>query len=187
MFEVSTTIHHCCNHSRCLIDFFCFQSICVGQHGERLSSVATHGGEFVFLCFIPCIISWKLTEDKQQRVVKMESLIKDVDIVAWTHLTDLSGNTDDGKDPIKDPEFNQKVRNILLDALMDPENNKMARDMREYYQSPRFNLEAYNAFVKEMDDPKLTIKPNLKWAALSIDQQVGVGLWMVSLKLIKVN
>ncbi|KAL2009535.1 hypothetical protein VTN00DRAFT_5342 [Thermoascus crustaceus] len=44
---------------------------------------------------------WRLME--QQRVVKMESLIKDVDIVDWTHLTDLSGDTDDGKDPIKAP------------------------------------------------------------------------------------
>ncbi|KZF19536.1 hypothetical protein L228DRAFT_241750 [Xylona heveae TC161] len=128
--------------------------------------------------------SWRLMEQRQ--AVSMRFLIRDVDTIAYENLVKPSKQNNQGRDPFKDEKFLDDIRDMLLEALSNPETNALARRMQDFYEGDKFNLEAYHAFLKEIDDEELAIKKDIKWTALATEQQQGVGLWMVKLGIIKV-
>lgn len=63
----------------------------------------------------------------------------------------------------------------------------MARNIEGYYGDFGPDRTAYNAFLKLIQEPNMEIKPKTKFGALSFDQKVAFGLWMVYQKVLVIS
>ncbi|KAJ4367759.1 hypothetical protein N0V86_009881 [Didymella sp. IMI 355093] len=130
---------------------------------------------------------WRLMN--QQRLVTLDGLMKDIDTVAWRKLDQPSIAPPPSGDILKDHE---QARVTLIDALIDPDNNAMAQAMRKYYPENKFdqgtNIDKYNDWIKLNfpDDKGSVISTGTVYDALSVDQKIGFGLYMASLKALQV-
>ncbi|KAK1659111.1 hypothetical protein BDP55DRAFT_733615 [Colletotrichum godetiae] len=113
---------------------------------------------------------WRLMD--QQRVVQLDGLIRDLDSVAYSNLNDPSASSDAGKDPIKDPDFNARIRLAQYDAMP---------------ASAVYNL--YSQFLAQNypDSDAAKIPVGIKFSGLTLDQIVYFGLFMASKGNLKFN
>ncbi|RMJ04711.1 hypothetical protein CDV36_014623 [Fusarium kuroshium] len=123
----------------------------------------------------------------QQRVIQLFSLIKDLDVVAYDNLMDPSTKTHTGKDPVKDREYNEKIRMYIIQEILDnPDTSELLRRLREYYHSNKYDaspaLDEFNAFMAANypDSHAGKIEPGFKWDGLSVAQRAYFGVFMAS-------
>jgi hypothetical protein len=73
-----------------------------------------------------------------------------------------------------------------MDSQIDPDTSTMAKKLQSYYQDKKFDsktvVDAYNKFIQDTypDEPDMKLKPGLSYGATSIDQRVGLGLYMAA-------
>ncbi|KAL6158044.1 hypothetical protein ACJBU6_03850 [Exserohilum turcicum] len=131
---------------------------------------------------------WRLMN--QHRLVTLDGLIKDVDVVAWRKIDQPSTALPPSGDILKDHE---QIRITLLEALMDPDNNSMAQAIENYYWKNKYdqgtNIDKYDTWMKYNfpADKDSLIKAGTGYGSLSIDQKVGFGLYMVGLKALEAS
>lgn len=130
-------------------------------------------------------------KSQQERFVKVESLIKDLDTAVWMQLQDHSPRENAGKDVVKDQEFNGYVRNTILSALTDGlGTNVLVNKMVEFYQSDtKARIKTYNAFMESnfQDESSALIRDTVNFGDLTLDQKIGLGLYMTSIGELKFN
>lgn len=120
--------------------------------------------------------------------MKVEGLIRDVDLPVYKHLETPSGKAPPQGDPIKDKDVNRRVRSVLLDAFMSTTRNAIAEKVAKYYQDGQFELEAnirrYNDFLNEnfLDEYEdFEVNRGTLWGGTSTEQRVGFGMFMISI------
>ena len=119
-------------------------------------------------------------------MVDLQSLIMDVSPVAYHQLRTPSTHSTAGGG-LGDDEFRKKARIVLMQAFMKPDNNAYARKVQKFYEDNNLDrgdkIEAYNAWMTEHlpKDKAAIIKPNVLFGGISMDQKIGVGLYMVGL------
>ncbi|KAF4948802.1 hypothetical protein FGADI_9359 [Fusarium gaditjirri] len=128
---------------------------------------------------------WRLMN--QQRVIQLFSLIKDLDVVAYDNLMDPSTETHTGKDPVKDKEYNEKIRTYIIKEILDSaDTSELLRRMGEYYHSNKYEaspaLDEFNAFMAANYPSSHAgkISPGIKWNGLSVAQRAYFGVFMAS-------
>ncbi|KAK3686197.1 hypothetical protein B0T22DRAFT_483093 [Podospora appendiculata] len=127
---------------------------------------------------------WRLMN--KERIVKLESLIKDIDTEPWRKLDTPSPNTFAGKNVVTDSAFNTYVRTALMDAFMDSgAENAIAQKMADYYQAgsdTATKVTRCNAFMQANfpDELDAIIPTGWLFSGLSIDQKVAFGMYMTS-------
>ncbi|KAF4497180.1 hypothetical protein FAGAP_6639 [Fusarium agapanthi] len=115
------------------------------------------------------------------------NMIKDLDVVAYDNLMNPSTETHTGKDPVKDREYNEKIRTYIIKEILDSaDTSELLRRLGEYYQSNKYDanpaLDEFNAFMAANypDAHAGKIKPGLKWNGLSIAQRAYFGVFMAN-------
>ncbi|KAL3608820.1 hypothetical protein FPOAC2_03831 [Fusarium poae] len=160
-----------------------------------------HGGDTLLCSNPPAWAStvknyqlWRLMN--QRRLVRMDGLIHDVDIIAYRKLDDPTAddsfNTDDvRKAVIHDTAANVKARVNLMDAFTSSGSNVLATKIQRLYEDGHYELEAnidpFNKLFKTYFPTELDtlIKPGTRWGRLTIDQKVGFGIYLASLGQVK--
>ncbi|CAG7566391.1 unnamed protein product [Fusarium equiseti] len=136
---------------------------------------------------------WRLMD--QQRVVQLDGLISDLDSVAYSNLMDPSSLSDTGKDPIKDLDFNARIRSIIADAALmsEDDSNVLIRQISDYYRNNQYDgptaSDVYNKFIAQNypDSEAARIQAGVKFGGLTLDQIVYFGLFMASKGVLKFN
>ncbi|KAK2035944.1 hypothetical protein LZ31DRAFT_636812 [Colletotrichum somersetense] len=136
---------------------------------------------------------WRLMN--QQRVVQLDGLISDLDSVAFNNLNNPSALSDTGKDPIKDLDFNARIRTVIADAAMksDDGSNVLTKQMSDYYRSKQYDAmpasAVYSQFLVQNypDSNAAKIPVGVKFSGLTLDQIVYFGLFMASKGELKFN
>jgi hypothetical protein len=123
----------------------------------------------------------------------MESLIMDVNPVAYRQLRTPTSTSTGGSDILKDDAYRSKVRAILMQIFMKPHNNAVALKIEKYYEDNNFdratNIDVYNAWmVKNLPASKAAIiKQGLLFGGTTVDQRVGLGLYMVAMGVLEIS
>ncbi|TGO07896.1 hypothetical protein BTUL_0239g00060 [Botrytis tulipae] len=138
---------------------------------------------------------WRLMD--QQRLVKMEGLIQDIDIIAYRQLENPDGDKppiiDNVRDAvIHDANVNGRARINLVDVFMSSKSNALATRIQKLYEDGHYETETNIApfnnlfeknFPKESDS---LIKAGSKWGQLTDDQKVAFGIYLASLGQVQV-
>ncbi|KAL2876574.1 hypothetical protein SGCOL_008151 [Colletotrichum sp. CLE4] len=136
---------------------------------------------------------WRLMD--QQRVVQLDGLIRDLDSFAHSNLNDPSASSVAGKDPIKDPDFNARIRLAIGDAASnsDDGNNVLIKKISDYYRSQQYDAipasAVYSQFLAQNypDSDAAKIPVGIEFSGLTLDQIVYFGLFMASKGNLKFN
>ncbi|KIL85161.1 hypothetical protein FAVG1_11590 [Fusarium avenaceum] len=162
-----------------------------------------HGGDTLLCSNPPAWAStvknyqlWRLMN--QQRLVKLEGLIQDVDIIAYRQLENPTAN----KPPIdvknvrdaviRDPATNEKARVNLVDVFMSSQSNALATKIQKLYEDGHYEVEAkitpFNILFKTNfpDELDSLIRPGTAWRQLTADQKVAFGIYLASLGQVQV-
>ena len=116
----------------------------------------------------------------------MEGLIRDIDSVAWFQLENPSAKSKIGADITKDAAANDRAREIILYAWMEPDTSALISQMRAYYQNKKLDtqgpVDVVNKYLKEKypGETDLLLTPGLLFGGLSSDKVVGLGLYMIA-------
>ncbi|CAG5136910.1 uncharacterized protein ALTATR162_LOCUS4 [Alternaria atra] len=116
---------------------------------------------------------WRLMN--QHRLVTLDGLIKDVDVVAWRKIDQPSIALPPSGDILKDHE---QIRVTLLEALIDPDNNSMAQAIENYYWKNKYdqgtNIDKYDTWMRSNfpADKDSLIKAGTGYGSLSNDQKI---------------
>ncbi|KAF2224084.1 hypothetical protein BDZ85DRAFT_97203 [Elsinoe ampelina] len=139
---------------------------------------------------------WRLMN--QERLISTEYLIRDVDVVAYQQLDNpgviaVGGGGDGGGDIITDEAASTQARMTLMTALSSPGENALAQKIRDYYISSKLDgpgkIEEYNQFIKKNfpDEESTLITQGTLYGGTTIDQRVGLGLFMVTKGVLRFN
>ncbi|KAH0443079.1 hypothetical protein CcaCcLH18_01192 [Colletotrichum camelliae] len=129
---------------------------------------------------------WRLMD--QQRVVQLIGLIQDLDRVAYQNLLSPEGQTNTGKDPITDNEYNKRIRRLINEACRseDPGSSALLKNMEDKWRDKSYNaspaLDEYLQFINAHypDANAAIIPPGFKFGGLSKDQKIYFGLFLAS-------
>ncbi|KAK2760425.1 hypothetical protein CKAH01_16519 [Colletotrichum kahawae] len=129
---------------------------------------------------------WRLMD--QQRVVQLIGLIQDLDRVAYQNLLSPEGQTNTGKDPITDNEYNKRIRMLINEACRseDPGSSALLKNMEDKWRDKSYNaspaLDEYLQFINAHypDATAAIIPPGFKFGGLSKDQKIYFGLFLAS-------
>jgi hypothetical protein len=124
-------------------------------------------------------------------VTPIKKLIQLVDTRAYSKLEDPTADSFRGKNPFVDEKYMEMVERTLDEAFNSAgrmgDDNVMAKNIKDYYNSEKFDLNTYNQFITESWEPEGSIDELKKWGALGREQQMGLGIWCLKLNLIRIG
>lgn len=163
----------------------------MGQHRQRLQSLATPGCEFESSRDWPT--GFELMRIQQQQIVKLEGLISDIDAVVFDRLENPTAKGHIDGDVVTDKQFAQKVRKLVLDMLTNPERSQLRLQMEKFYEENGLHTKdgaaSYNKYMKDNfpGEPELQLDAGTAFPDVKIDPMVGLGLYMAAKGALKVT